>query len=625
MSYLTAERRPSMVERRASMDPQSRPLFIPHLAGLEKPFADTIPTETDVLVIGTGLTESILAASLAWSGSEVLHIDANSYYGDTTAALTIDQIKQWVQHVNSGASASHQNYRGALLYIPRPSVLQLREYLIDLTPKFLFAKSDLLDLLVKSRVFQYLEFQSLSSFHVFENDCFEKMNNSKESIFTDQSLTLATKRHLMKFLKFVLEYPETPELWHDYADKPLTQFISERYKLDGPQINEIVFSIALSTSTAISTAEGLQRIRRSLTSYDIYGKFPVLVSKYGGPGEVSQGFCRSAAVAGATYKLGNSMIAYDAEKKLATFNDGSRVVVKEKIVCSQSQVPQNLLRFQDQKTEKVEITRLIAIVEKDCAAWFAENEHSAFVVFPPDSLQTAVSKSAPTPATNKTAVQIIIQGAGAGVVPAGQCLWSLTTTTPGDAGRRELEAALMQMEKSLLRESDEEYELAVTPNDVIYNAQGTPIINSLRVGDAFKGFAPREKLTYLFKLMFSQLTAASGVTSDVLFTEMPSAEISYDGFVAEARALYERITGSSDDFFDVDFEDEDEEMAAVEEDESMDVDEADGKRSRRGSSARSSRNGSVIVPVNMSMSSAKDRDDEAMRTQDDEFAAGMDL
>ena len=38
----------------------------------------------------------------------------------------------------------------------------------------MFCQSDLLSLLIKSRVYRYLEFQSLSNFHVFENDDFQQ-------------------------------------------------------------------------------------------------------------------------------------------------------------------------------------------------------------------------------------------------------------------------------------------------------------------------------------------------------------------------------------------------------------------------------------------------------------------
>lgn len=48
----------------------------------------------------------------------------------------------------------------------------------------------------------------------------------------------------------------------------------------------------------------------------------------------------------------------------------------------------------------------------------------------------------------------------------------------------------------------------------------------------------------------------------VIYTTMPSAEISYDEVVTAAKVLYEKIVGSDDDFFDLDFEDEDEIQAS---------------------------------------------------------------
>ena len=43
-------------------------------------------TSYDVIVVGTGLTESITAAALARSGRKVLHLDALPFYGEVCAA-----------------------------------------------------------------------------------------------------------------------------------------------------------------------------------------------------------------------------------------------------------------------------------------------------------------------------------------------------------------------------------------------------------------------------------------------------------------------------------------------------------------------------------------------------------
>lgn len=314
---INSERRTSMAERRpsffspapnGSFQPSS--LIVPHLAGIEDPVPETTPEQVDVVIAGTGLIESILSAALSWQGSNVLHVDANNYYGDTWATMTIDQLKQWTTQINQQKDGDLHFYKDAKLYVSGlvgQGRYKSKNFGIDLSPKILFAQSDLLSILIKSRVHQYLEFQSLSNFHTFENDNFERLTNSKQEIFTDQTLPLMTKRNLMRFIKFVLEWEKQSEVWKPYADQPLATFLVEKFKLDKPQAFELLFSIGMCRNLDTKTPNGLARIRRFLTSFDVYGPFPVLYSKYGGPGELSQGFCRSAAVAGATYKLNHKL------------------------------------------------------------------------------------------------------------------------------------------------------------------------------------------------------------------------------------------------------------------------------------------------------------------------------
>ncbi|KAH3660212.1 hypothetical protein OGAPHI_007417 [Ogataea philodendri] len=581
----TTERRPSMAERRPSMPAGRRPSVIPHLAGIEEPALPTTPDQCDVLICGTGLVESVLAAALSWQGSNVLHVDSNPYYGDTSSTLTIEQIKAWCHNVNIN-TAGFRGYSKALLYIPRPDQLNSRDYSIDLTPRVMFARSDLLSLLLKSRVYRYLEFQSLSSFHTFENDSFGKMSSSKEEIFTDQSLSLETKRHLMKFMKLVLESdsPKSVKELEAYKTTPFTEFIEAKYKLTPAQVNELCFTLGLSPIPNILTPEGLSRIRRYLTSFSVYGTFPVLYSKFGGPGEISQGFCRSAAVAGATYKLDSQLQSYDSKKKIATFTDGSTVKVTERLVCSPSQAPANAENVPD---KQYEITRLITIVSKSCKEWFSEGESAAVVVFPPNSL----------PSANAFPVQVIIMGSGSGCCPNGQCIWYLSTVEKGDKARHDLETALLKLEESILRESEDGgFDVDLTDDDVVVRPDGNvSVINSVKLGKSFKEFVPKEKLTFLFKLMFTQFTSVepfgvvnenifknalnqgseNSVDHEVLYSNMPSAEVSYDGIVTEAKLLYTSIVGSDDDFFDVDFEDDDEDPLAGTQNDSAIVDEDD--------------------------------------------------
>lgn len=540
-----------------------RPSVVPHLAGLEKPLPESIPDQCDVVIAGTGLIESILAAALAWQGSNVLHIDANNYYGDNTATLTIDQLKNWVQKVNNNEV---DGFKNALLYIPSGNELKSRDFGIDLTPKILFAKSDLLSLLIKSRVYKYLEFLPLSSFHFFENDNFEKMSNTKQDIFTNQSLSLITKRSLMKFIKFAIDWENQQDVWENYKKESIEKFLKEQFKLEKPQIFELIFSIGLCNNLSISTPEALARIKRYLISFDVYGNFPVMYSKYGGAGEISQGFCRSAAVAGTTYKLNTRLETFDPKTKIAKFSDNSKIKVNEQVILSPSQAPLNSKFIPNQDYE---IQRLTVIVKKDCKEWFENGESASIVVFPSGSLSN----------NNKEAVQAIIMSEDTGITAKDTCVWYLSTTEKGQKGRYDLENALKAMENAILRESSDHLD---NEDEIFEN--GTGVINSVKLGQSFKDFAPKEKIQYLLKIFYVQKTSIphSGIVipnqyrknsiqptfedpsapdNGVIYSTLPSSEISYDGIITAAKILYEKIVGSDDDFFDVDFEDEDEEIS----------------------------------------------------------------
>lgn len=442
----------------------------------------------------------------------------------------------------------------ALLYIPRP--LESRKYFIDLTPKILFAKSDILPILIKSRVNKYLEFKPLTGFHTYENDSFEKVPGSKEDIFTDQHLSLLTKRSLMRFMKFVVDYEENPEVWEPFQALPISEFLLSKFKVEPQQANELIYSIGLCTTPHTPTIDALARIKRYIVSLGVYGSFPALYVMYGSAGELVQGFSRSAAVAGATYKLNTSIVSFDKESKIATLADGGRIQVSERMIVSAQtalKIPQAKLNV---SVKKSEVTRMVAIVAKDCKEWFAENEQAAVISFPPGSL----------PSDNQIAVHAIILGSGSGMCPTGQAVWYLSSTEKGARARADLEQALNKLEASILRESTEDFEFEVDPNDVSVRPDGIPVLSSVKLGQSLQNFVPKEKLQYLLKLLYTQCTAYK--ESDVVdlgfdIVKPPSQEITFDGIIAAAVNLYEQIVGSDDDFFDIDFEDEDEEESSA--------------------------------------------------------------
>lgn len=80
---------------------QRRGSVVPPLAGVDRPVMDDLPEQCDVLISGTGIVESILSAALAWQGSNVIHIDSANHYGDASSILGVEELKSWVDSVNS--------------------------------------------------------------------------------------------------------------------------------------------------------------------------------------------------------------------------------------------------------------------------------------------------------------------------------------------------------------------------------------------------------------------------------------------------------------------------------------------------------------------------------------------
>lgn len=215
----------------------------------------------DVIVIGTGLSESIVAAGCAKHGLSVLHLDENEYYGDRHASLTVQELIGWVESHDQRSSISDANARASVLplknstassndswyasfefpasveptiptsqatpsckastsfqsELPRLS----RQYALSLFPSVLPSRGPLIETLIDEDVGKYVNFRLVDGILVYNNGNsndwaddrqkgkdvatkdtkrYRKVPGSKDQIFKDGSLSLLEKRRLMKFL-----------------------------------------------------------------------------------------------------------------------------------------------------------------------------------------------------------------------------------------------------------------------------------------------------------------------------------------------------------------------------------------------------------------------------------------
>lgn len=58
----------------------------------------------DAIILGTGFTQTIVAAALARAGKTVLHLDENDYYGGESGAFGFRDLVKWADKVATPAS-----------------------------------------------------------------------------------------------------------------------------------------------------------------------------------------------------------------------------------------------------------------------------------------------------------------------------------------------------------------------------------------------------------------------------------------------------------------------------------------------------------------------------------------
>jgi RAB protein geranylgeranyltransferase component A len=94
-------------------------------------------------------------------------------------------------------------------------------------------------------------------------------------------------------------------------DMPFDQYLTERHKLSSPKLQALVrYALALEVSSndlteqenSVTTGEGMKQLCQHMHALGRYGATAFLAPLYG-CGELSQAFCRCAAVYGATYLL----------------------------------------------------------------------------------------------------------------------------------------------------------------------------------------------------------------------------------------------------------------------------------------------------------------------------------
>ncbi|CAJ0586254.1 unnamed protein product, partial [Mesorhabditis spiculigera] len=304
---------------------------------------EALPTHFDVIILGTGLPETIMAAACAQAGKTVLHLDRRNYYGGDWASFSLHTARsEWFdaltrpatpplpdgitleegeQAVMLGCECAVRDFsdEGTILEQCGPSAAnilddaldkyrKIRRVQFDLMPKVLTARDAMVKALLSSGVSKYLEFKPIRKV-LFEPEpqtmAFEPIPLTKNQISsTDRLKSLIDRRRFMKFLEFCTGWNATqdPALLEEYCHRPLGEFLTRKYSM-GAETQALIHGMIALMAPQPTTLQGLTAICLIMDSVGVYCPSPFLFPEYG-CGELPQAFARNAAVFGAIYKVG---------------------------------------------------------------------------------------------------------------------------------------------------------------------------------------------------------------------------------------------------------------------------------------------------------------------------------
>ncbi|XP_052737862.1 rab proteins geranylgeranyltransferase component A 1 [Bicyclus anynana] len=371
---------------------------------------DDLPTDFQVIVVGTGLVESIVAAACSRIRKNVLHLDSRDHYGGLWASHNFEGLQKFIKEITTDPSRQLQVYN--LIekwYIPKESqevkqegedgktedgkeakkvwsqadfASEYRKFNIDMTPKLLFARGPLVELLISSNIARYAEFRCVTRVLTWMSDKLMPVPCSRADVFATEAVSIVEKRMLMKMLTSIVGYneEEMDNEFKDWTDKTFQEYLTHK-GLTPNLIHYVLYAIAGGTN-AMPCLEGVRECKKFLMSLGRYGNTPFLWPMYGS-GELPQCFCRLCAVFGGVYCLNRPIDTVENktvdDKKVVVIESKSKTLTCDHLVLGINEGPKDLLS--QEHSDSSDISRAVFITNGTIMS--SEKEPLTLLRFPP--------------------------------------------------------------------------------------------------------------------------------------------------------------------------------------------------------------------------------------------------
>ncbi|KAJ2950384.1 hypothetical protein O0L34_g8627 [Tuta absoluta] len=366
---------------------------------------DDLPTDFQVIVVGTGMVESIVAAACSRIGKNVLHLDSSDHYGGLWASYNFDGLQKFIKEVNSDPGKQIQVYNLVeKWYIEKDAqeekkegeddptkrvwsqahfTSEYRKFNIDMTPKLLYSRGPLVELLISSNIARYAEFRCVTRVLTWMDGKLMPVPCSRADVFATEAVSIVEKRQLMKMLTSIVAYNEQEmnNEFKDWNDRTFKDYLAHK-GLTPNLIHYVLYAIA-GGNNGMKCLDGVRECKKFLMSLGRYGNTPFLWPMYGS-GELPQCFCRLCAVFGGVYCLNRPIDKVESK----TVDEGrTRVEIDSKgktlacdhLVIGINECPKELLS--PEPAESHDISKAVFITNSSIMA--SEKEPLSLLRFPP--------------------------------------------------------------------------------------------------------------------------------------------------------------------------------------------------------------------------------------------------